>query len=68
MLSKLIWMQLGSEKSKRDADSRCWKGGGELNPAHLRTQAMKLGLAKELAEIEEAASSGHHPEDPDIIG
>ncbi len=30
-------------------------------------QPMKLGLAKELDQIEEAVSSGRHPEDPDII-
>ncbi|MGZ3335914.1 MAG: hypothetical protein ACXWOV_12315, partial [Isosphaeraceae bacterium] len=30
-------------------------------------QPMKLGLAKELDQIEEAVSSGPHPEDPDII-
>ena len=30
-------------------------------------QALKLGLAKELDQIEEAVSSGRHPEDPDII-
>jgi len=28
---------------------------------------MKLGLAKELNQIEEAVSSRRHPEDPDII-
>jgi hypothetical protein len=67
MLSKMIWMHLGSHKAKHDAVTM-WKRGGEFNPAHLRTQALKLGLAKELAEVEEAALPGHHPEDPKITG
>ena len=67
MLSKMIWMHLGSHKAKHDAVTM-WKRGGEFNPAHLRTQALKLGLAKELAEVEEAALPGHHPEDPKLTG
>jgi Nucleotidyl transferase AbiEii toxin, Type IV TA system len=67
ILSKMIWMRLGSHKAKRDA-ATMWKRGGEFNPAHLRTQALKLGLAKELAEVEEATLPGLHPEDPRITG
>ena len=63
MLSKMIWMHLGSHKAKHDAVTM-WKRGGEFNPAHLRTQALKLGLAKGLAEVEEAALPGHHPRIP----
>ena len=66
ILSKLLWVRLGSEKSKRDV-IQMLKGKEEVNRTHLRKQALKLGLAKELDQIEEAVSSGRHPEDPDII-
>ena len=32
MLSKMIWMHLGSHKAKHDAVTM-WKRGGEFNPA-----------------------------------
>jgi hypothetical protein len=67
ILSKLIWMRKGSHKARHDAIAM-WKRDEELNTARLRVQALKLGLAKELSEIEEALSSGHHPEDPRITG
>ncbi len=67
LLSKMIWMHLGSHRAKRDA-ATMWKRGGEFDPGHLRLHALKLGLAKELAEVEEAALPGHHPEDPRITG
>jgi len=66
ILSKLLWVRLGSGKSKRDV-IQMLKGKEEVNRTHLREQALKLGLAKELDQIEEAVSSGRHPEDPDII-
>jgi len=66
ILSKLLWVRLGSGKSKRDV-IQMLKGKQEVNRTHLREQALKLGLAKELDQIEEAVSSGRHPEDPDII-
>jgi hypothetical protein len=65
LLSKMIWMRLGSHKAKRDA-ATMWKRGGEFDPGHLRIQALRLGPAKELAEVEEAALPGHDPEDPKI--
>jgi hypothetical protein len=65
ILSKLIWMQLGSHKAKFDATTM-WKRDEELDREQLRKQALRLGLAKQLSEIEEAASSGRHPEDLDI--
>jgi hypothetical protein len=43
-----------------------WKRDEELDREQLRKQALRLGLAKQLSEIEEAASSGRHPEDLDI--
>jgi hypothetical protein len=66
ILSKLIWMRLGSHKAKFDATTM-WKRDEEFDRQQLSKQALKLGLTKELSEIEEAASSGRHPEDLDII-
>jgi hypothetical protein len=60
-------MRLGSHKAKRDA-ATMWKRGGEFDPAHLRIQALRLGLAKEPADVEEAALPGDDPEDPKITG
>ncbi len=65
ILSKLFWIQMGSGKSIRDA-IQMLKGKEDINRAHLREQALKLGLAKELHAVEEAVASGRHPEDPDI--
>ena len=57
ILSKLLWIQLGSEKSKRDAMQML--GGAEnLDWTRLREEALRLGLATELSRIEEAAQSG----------
>ncbi len=67
ILSKLLWIRLGSGKSIRDV-IQMLKGKEDVNRAHLREQALKLGLAKELHEVEEAVASGHHPEDPKITG
>ena len=66
ILSKLLWIRLGSGKSKRDV-IQMLKGKEDINRTHFREQALKLGLAKELHAIEEAVASGRHPEDPDII-
>jgi len=65
ILSKLLWVRLGSGKSRRDV-IQMLKGKEDVNRTHLREQALKLGLATELAEMEEAVASGRHPEDPDI--
>jgi hypothetical protein len=65
ILSKLIWMRLGSHKAKSDATTM-WKRDEELDRQHLSQQALRLGLTKELSEVQEAASPGQLPEDLDI--
>ena len=57
ILSKLIWIQLGSEKSKRDV-IKMLESAESLDWTYLRREALKLGLATELSRIEEAAQSG----------
>jgi hypothetical protein len=57
ILSKLLWIQLGSEKSKRDVIKML--GDSEnLDWTRLREEALRLGLATELSRIEEAVQSG----------
>jgi hypothetical protein len=65
ILSKLLWIQLGSGKSKRDA-IQMLKNPEDLDVPQLRIQALKLGLASELSRIEEAAASGQNAEDLDL--
>jgi hypothetical protein len=65
ILSKLIWMRMGSHKAKFDATAM-WKRGDDLDVAQLRVQALKLGLASELSRIEQAAASGQNAEDLDL--
>lgn len=65
ILSKLLWIQLGSGKSKRDA-IQMLKNPEDLDVAQLRVQALKLGLGSELRRIEEAAASGQNAEDLDL--
>jgi hypothetical protein len=67
ILSKLLWIQQGSGKSTRDV-IQMLKGAEDVDWKYLRAQALKLRLASELSEIEEALSSGLDPEDPRIKG
>jgi hypothetical protein len=57
ILSKLLWIQLGSEKSKRDA-MKMLGDSENLDWTRLREVALRLGLATELSRIEAAAQSG----------
>src|SRR3954453_19948549 len=66
ILSKLLWIQLGSEKSKRDV-MKMLGDAEDLDWARLRGEALKLGLATELSRIEEATQSGSNQlEEPGI--
>jgi len=67
ILSKLIWIQQGSGKSRRDV-IQMLKGAEDLDWQYLRSLAAKLGLASELSDVEEALSAGLKPEDPRITG
>jgi hypothetical protein len=66
ILSKLLWVQKGSEKSKRDV-IQMLKGAEDVDRTHLRKQALTLGLAQELDEIEGASSPGHQAGDSNHI-
>jgi Nucleotidyl transferase AbiEii toxin, Type IV TA system len=65
ILAKLIWTKLGSGKSMRDA-IQMLKDPENLAIGQLRLQALKLGLASELSQVEEAAASGKNAEDLDL--
>jgi hypothetical protein len=67
ILSKLLWIQQGSGKSRRDV-IQMLKSTEDVDWKYLRLQALKLGLASELVEIEGALSSRLEPEDPRITG
>jgi hypothetical protein len=67
ILSKLLWVKLGSGKSKRDA-IQMLKATGDPDRSQLRQEALKLGVGKELSEVEAALLPGHQPEDPRIYG
>jgi hypothetical protein len=56
ILSKLLWIRLGSEKSKRDV-IQMLRGAENMDWTRLRKEALRLGLATELSRIEEAAKS-----------
>jgi hypothetical protein len=62
ILSKLLWIRQGSEKSKRDA-IQMLKGADDVDWSYLCRQSVRLGLDAELTEIEEAASTLHPPDD-----
>ena len=65
ILSKLLWIQLGSGKSKRDV-IQMLKNPEDLDLSRLHLQAARLGLADELSRIEEAVASGQNAEDLDL--
>jgi hypothetical protein len=65
ILSKLIWMKMGSHKAKADARVM-WKRSEDLDVAQIRLMALQMGLASELSRIEEAAASNLNAEDLDL--
>jgi hypothetical protein len=67
ILSKLLWLQQGSGKSRRDA-IQILKNNEDLDRTYLHSLAATLGLASELSDVEGASSAGLEPEDPRISG
>jgi hypothetical protein len=67
ILSKLLWIQQGSSKSRRDA-IQMLRGADDVDRSYLRLQSARLGLASELNDIEEAASTLPPSDDPTRTG
>ncbi len=65
ILAKLFWVKLGSGNSKRDA-IQMLKDPEDLEIGQLRLQALRLGLASELSQVEEAAASGKNADELDL--
>jgi len=65
ILSKLLWIQLGSGKSRRDV-IQMLKNPDDLDLSRLRLEAARLGLGDKLSRIEEAVASGQNAEDLDL--